>query len=127
MERGRRAAGRFAHLCREMEVQEVRCVATAAVRDAENGDEFIRRAREMGLEVELLTGGQEAVAVAHGVLSGIPGADGIVGDLGGGRSEEHTSELQSLMRISYAVFCLKKKKNKTQQCTHHIIKSNRQR
>src|SRR3546814_2601669 len=30
-----------------------------------------------------------------------------------GRSEEHTSELQSLMRISYAVFCLKKKKNKT--------------
>src|SRR3546814_5222181 len=30
------------------------------------------------------------------------------------RSEEHTSELQSLMRISYAVFCLKKKKEKTQ-------------
>src|SRR3546814_1281448 len=29
-----------------------------------------------------------------------------------GRSEEHTSELQSLMRISYAVFCLKKKKDK---------------
>src|SRR3546814_7298767 len=33
------------------------------------------------------------------------------------RSEEHTSELQSLMRISYAVFCLKKKKNKTKQHT----------
>src|SRR3546814_13908240 len=33
-------------------------------------------------------------------------------DLAQGRSEEHTSELQSLMRISYAVFCLKKK-NKT--------------
>src|SRR3546814_10577655 len=33
------------------------------------------------------------------------------------RSEEHTSELQSLMRISYAVFCLKKKKN-TIQHTH---------
>src|SRR3546814_5440505 len=31
------------------------------------------------------------------------------------RSEEHTSELQSLMRISYAVFCLKKKKHKNQQ------------
>src|SRR3546814_6957232 len=31
------------------------------------------------------------------------------------RSEEHTSELQSLMRISYAVFCLKKKKNNTSQ------------
>src|SRR3546814_4980370 len=34
-----------------------------------------------------------------------------------GRSEEHTSELQSLMRISYAVFCLKKKKNKPIQYT----------
>src|SRR3546814_6176409 len=31
------------------------------------------------------------------------------------RSEEHTSELQSLMRISYAVFCLKKKKKRTQK------------
>src|SRR3546814_7074061 len=31
------------------------------------------------------------------------------------RSEEHTSELQSLMRISYAVFCLKKKKHNNQQ------------
>src|SRR3546814_9238316 len=31
------------------------------------------------------------------------------------RSEEHTSELQSLMRISYAVFCLKKKKNKVKK------------
>src|SRR3546814_3035800 len=33
------------------------------------------------------------------------------------RSEEHTSELQSLMRISYAVFCLKKKKKKTSKPT----------
>src|SRR3546814_6176820 len=32
-----------------------------------------------------------------------------------GRSEEHTSELQSLMRISYAVFCLNKQRNNTQQ------------
>src|SRR3546814_999368 len=40
--------------------------------------------------------------------------------LGGKRSEEHTSELQSLMRISYAVFCLKKKKNNVIE--KHIIK-----
>src|SRR3546814_7824575 len=41
-----------------------------------------------------------------------------------GRSEEHTSELQSLMRISYAVFCLKKKKIKTYrlQMTRHNMK-----
>src|SRR3546814_1105004 len=41
----------------------------------------------------------------------LPGVKGMRGPL---RSEEHTSELQSLMRISYAVFCLKKQK------THHI-------
>src|SRR3546814_1567385 len=46
----------------------------------------------------------------------------------GNRSEEHTSELQSLMRISYAVFCLKKKKKKknktnntTIYATHHTL------
>src|SRR3546814_8650826 len=39
------------------------------------------------------------------------------------RSEEHTSELQSLMRISYAVFCLKKKTNKNKVHNHECIPS----
>src|SRR3546814_2783176 len=47
------------------------------------------------------------------------------------RSEEHTSELQSLMRISYAVFCLKKKKNKKTPQSNTItaknIKNNRRK
>src|SRR3546814_4986351 len=38
----------------------------------------------------------------------------------GGRSEEHTSELQSLMRISYAVFCLKKKTNLHKTTKSHL-------
>src|SRR3546814_5057247 len=38
------------------------------------------------------------------------------------RSEEHTSELQSLMRISYAVFCLKKKKLTHEHTYHHTIR-----
>src|SRR3546814_1754032 len=42
----------------------------------------------------------------------------------GGRSEEHTSELQSLMRISYAVFCLKKKKY--EHTKHNINATNQQ-
>src|SRR3546814_2204914 len=40
-----------------------------------------------------------------------------------GRSEEHTSELQSLMRSSYAVFCLKKKKKKITKNKSHIIQN----
>src|SRR3546814_10283738 len=67
----------------------------------------------------------DAVAVAHIEMSGGEGFDGGIERAHGprcrksggqcnrqaNRSEEHTSELQSLMRISYAVFCLKKKKH----------------
>src|SRR3546814_5019549 len=42
------------------------------------------------------------------------------------RSEEHTSELQSLMRISYAVFCLKKKKKKQKKHKQHVQNHTRQ-
>src|SRR3546814_1520149 len=56
----------------------------------------------------------EALAQAAGVLAidalGLEGSGKLVYFMGIERSEEHTSELQSLMRISYAVFCLKKKK-----------------
>src|SRR3546814_3337533 len=45
------------------------------------------------------------------VAAGIKLPNGVKMPLLGDRSEEHTSELQSLMRISYAVFCLKKKNN----------------
>src|SRR3546814_10017480 len=44
-------------------------------------------------------------------------ADDIVGAVDIRRSEEHTSELQSLMRISYAVFCLKKKNRQNISCS----------
>src|SRR3546814_3461343 len=43
------------------------------------------------------------------------------------RSEEHTSELQSLMRISYAVFCLKKKKKKTKNISYLTIVKEKKR
>src|SRR3546814_10205485 len=49
------------------------------------------------------------VLVAIFFVSGADAASIVMGSLSEKRSEEHTSELQSLMRISYAVFCLKKK------------------
>src|SRR3546814_9680862 len=55
--------------------------------------------------------GGEAVGALHGELAG-EARDLIPRPAEPDRSEEHTSELQSLMRISYAVFCLKKQKNK---------------
>ncbi|MBY0582978.1 MAG: Ppx/GppA family phosphatase [Sphingomonas sp.] len=81
------ALARFAAVATEMEVSRIRTVATAAVRDAANGAMLIERARKLGLDVELLSGDQEAVAAGEGVLSAIPDANGIVGDLGGGSLE----------------------------------------
>ncbi|MBS0478893.1 MAG: Ppx/GppA family phosphatase [Proteobacteria bacterium] len=78
---------RFAALAREMEVASLRTVATAAVRDAANGGDLLDAAARVGLPVELLSGEQEAIAAGMGVLSAIPDADGIVGDLGGGSLE----------------------------------------
>ncbi|KTF69252.1 Ppx/GppA family phosphatase [Sphingomonas sp. HT-1] len=83
----RAALARFALLAGEMQVGELRTVATAAVRDARNGGELMAAAEAMGLEVELLSGQEEATASGLGVLSAIPDADGIVGDLGGGSLE----------------------------------------
>lgn len=83
----RTALARFAAVAREMEVSALRTVATAAVRDAANGDALIADARSLGLEVEVLTGEQEAAAAGEGVLSAFPDADGVVGDLGGGSLE----------------------------------------
>src|SRR3546814_1130379 len=51
------------------------------------------------------TGEHDALINAYGTIETAPVVIGVQ------RSEEHTSELQSLMRISYAVFCLKKKKH----------------
>ena len=82
-----RALARFKRLAEVMRIERLRTVATAAVRDATNGEELVARAAELGLAVELLSGEQEAEASALGVLSAIPDADGIVGDLGGGSLE----------------------------------------
>jgi exopolyphosphatase / guanosine-5'-triphosphate,3'-diphosphate pyrophosphatase len=81
------ALARFAVLTQEMQCDSVRTVATAAVRDASNGGRLIDIAAGFGLTVELLSGEQEAIGAGYGVLSAIPDADGIVGDLGGGSLE----------------------------------------
>lgn len=82
------ALARFASLATAMGVTALRTVATAAVREAANADEFLARvASETGLEIEIIDGETEARGAALGVIAGIPGADGVVGDLGGGSLE----------------------------------------
>src|SRR3546814_3307358 len=79
----------------------------------------------------LARGDRERVAqVLRALERDVAGEGEVVAALGrdARRSEEHTSELQSLMRISYAVFCLKKKKN-TQYYTYilSLMKKTRQK
>ncbi|TNE66955.1 MAG: Ppx/GppA family phosphatase [Alphaproteobacteria bacterium] len=79
---------RFRALCDQMDVSEILCVATAAVRDAKNGAEFVARVREeCDLEIRVIEGEEEGRLAGMGVLSGEPAARGIVGDLGGGSLE----------------------------------------
>ncbi|WP_164116615.1 Ppx/GppA family phosphatase [Sphingorhabdus sp. Alg239-R122] len=87
MQRGLAALERFKSLIDLVGADEVICVATAAVRDATNGFEFAGMARKIGFDIEILSGLEEAETAAMGVLSGIPGSKGIVGDLGGGSLE----------------------------------------
>ena len=79
---------RFAQLCPQMGVLDIQAVATAAVREAGNGPEFLHRVqKECGLDVQLLTGEREAEVSAAGVVSAIPIASGLAADLGGASLE----------------------------------------
>ncbi len=78
---------RFRALVQAMGVARLDVVATAAVRDADNGAEFVEQLRHLGIDIRVLSGVDEARLSALGVLSGIPEADGLMGDLGGGSLE----------------------------------------
>ena len=81
------ALRRFKLLIDHMKVRQTYVVATAAIRDAEDGAEFVEELNEIGFDCEVLSAEEEAYLAGEGILSGIPEAEGIVGDLGGGSLE----------------------------------------
>lgn len=88
IERALDALRRFIALREQIGIKRLIVAATAAVRDAEDGAEFLTRAEAIcGFKIGLVSGAEEARLSAQGVLSGIPDADGIVGDLGGASLE----------------------------------------
>ena len=88
IERAIGALSRFAALAQDMGVSDLRTVATAAVREAANAQNFLRSAEQRtGLRISVISGEREALHSALGVISAMPDADGVVGDLGGGSLE----------------------------------------
>jgi exopolyphosphatase/guanosine-5'-triphosphate,3'-diphosphate pyrophosphatase len=82
------ALKRFRALLNSMGITHVDAVATAAVREAQDGKEFVRRCeREAGIKLRVVPGEEEARLAALGVLAGEPEAEGVVGDLGGSSLE----------------------------------------
>jgi len=82
------ALRRYTALVTHMGIDRIIVAATAAVREADNGSEFVSAIeQECDLNVQVLSGRQEARYAGLGVLSGMPFADGLVGDLGGGSLE----------------------------------------
>ena len=84
-----RVMHRYHAVARAMRADPFEVLATAAVRDARNGPEFVANLRGLmpGVPIRVLTGIEEAEMSAEGVLCGIPDADGILADIGGGSLE----------------------------------------
>jgi exopolyphosphatase/guanosine-5'-triphosphate,3'-diphosphate pyrophosphatase len=79
---------RFVALARSLGADHLAAIATAAVREASDGYAFAAEVeRRCGVAVRIIDGVEEGRLSAAGVLAGIPGADGVVGDLGGGSVE----------------------------------------
>ena len=88
VDRAIQALTRFKTIARILGVKNLNAIATAAVRDAKNGQDFIRRGEKAaGVTIEVLSGEKEARLAAQGIMMGFIDADGIAGDLGGGSLE----------------------------------------
>lgn len=87
-ERGIRTLRDFKKTIDTYHVQQIKATATSAVRSAVNGQAFVEQAREVGIEIEIITGDQEAAYIFNGVrATGIISQPSLVMDIGGGSTE----------------------------------------
>src|SRR3546814_2301903 len=89
---------------------------TTLFRSAFQGDVTLSAGKALALNASMIR--SDAIPGTQTPTVRLQAPSLIIGDMDGQRSEEHTSELQSLMRISYAVFCLKKKTKKHKHVHH---------
>ena len=110
---------RFSHLIKKMNVAQIIGVATAAVRNAKDGEEFLHKVKkETGIKFEVLSGKQEAQHSAMGVLFGWPKAYGLVCDIGGLSiefSEIRNGKILSVQSEDLGPFAFTSSLNKNEQ------------
>ena len=83
------ALRRMKQIATGFQVREIRCIATCAVREAEDGADFCRRAQEIGVEVDVISSEQEARLAFYSVQRAfdLDGKNVAVADIGGGSTE----------------------------------------
>lgn len=96
---------RYTKICQELQITNVYGLATAALRQAANRVDFIKRVYDAtGLKICVMSGEEEAELAAQGVISAFPGSSGIVADLGGSSLEiTRISGGESLGKISLPI------------------------
>lgn len=102
--------GEFRGVMDGLGVGQARMVATSAVRDAANGDDFLRRAREVtGVAPEVLSGTEEGQLAYRGANSDLPAFDGdtLVVDIGGGSTELTLGRGDGVSSVSLQLGCVR--------------------
>lgn len=103
VEEAKKVIARFLVMARRLQVASLDIIATAAVRDAENGQAFVDELQRLhDVEIKIITGEREAELAAEGILASIHEPFGISADLGGGSMELATVERT---KIGHCVSC----------------------
>ena len=117
--------GGFTSLCAAMNIGTIIPIATAALRDARDGPDFVQDIKnKTGLDVNIISGEDEALYSGLGVLSAAPSAKGVAGDLGGGSLELATlseGAVQNVISLPVGVLRILGKKEQAQDYLDHHL------
>jgi exopolyphosphatase / guanosine-5'-triphosphate,3'-diphosphate pyrophosphatase len=116
----------FIHIFKQLNVTYVKCIATAVLRDHPNADNFIKLIKEkFNVDIEVITGTEEARFGALGVIMAIPSTRGIIADFGGGSLELSSvldKDITRLVSLPLGSKIIQQNKNTTIEEIKDIIK-----
>ncbi len=118
--------GHFSELFRKMNIQQIKCVATEVLRSNSKAYLFIKIVKNRyGLDINIISGEQEAYLTASGILWGIPKANGLAVDLGGGSlefAEIENKKIGNLLSLPLGTKIIRKLYNDINHIEEGVIK-----